>query len=690
MLCKNKLNKEKVMNKQKKVFISLLVMLLLIGCVFADSTVTSISLIDGFTQETKMFQIVKLEMDGEPVLTDVPPILYEMDGAGRTLVPIRFISENVGAKVGWDQATKTVTLDLNDKQISLQINNHIAVVNGKEINLPDNVPAKLMGNNEQYRTMVPVRFVSEHLGLEVGWEGSTSTVTISSENEQILSGEVSLIEEKTIEQVLYWNLGADPRTLDPSLNETTNGSNVINNMFEGLMREKNGKIEYGMAESYVVSSDLLTYTFKIRKDAKWSDGSDLTAKDFEYAWNRVLDPSTGSPYAWIYDEANVASVVAPDERTFVVTLSSPADYFLSLTGFTTFFPVKQSSVEAGLEGNWAKDPVQAVSNGPFKLASYTIGDSLVLVKNEYYWNADSVKLDKIVGKFIIESNEAFTAFESDEIQINSKIPQSQIRTLLAEKSIIYANSRPGTYYLNLNMNNPAFDDPRVRKALSYAIDRKVITDMLGNGERPANNMVPLGILDSEGNDFNKKANGFGIPTDGSKIEEAKVLMAEAGYPNGEGFPVIEYLTNYSEAHILIAQSIKEMWKDNLGVEMTISYSEWSEFSKTRSMHKFMVARGGWIGDYTDPLTFIGYFVTGNSLNDPLYSSTEFDTLINESKYLTGQKRMNKLYKANELLLNDGPVIPLYHYADNIMIASKVNDFDTTFLGAYYFGDVYLD
>ncbi len=197
-----------------------------------------------------------------------------------------------------------------------------------------------------------------------------------------------------VEQVLYWNIGSEPKTIDPGLNAAADGGDVINNMFEGLVRELDGKIEPGIAESWTVSDDQMVYTFTLR-DAKWSDGQPITANDFEYAWNRVLDPETASEYSWIFDEANVDTFKAIDEKTFEVTLKAPTPYFLGLTAFYTFFPVRQDAIEAGADGAWAVDPAKSIVNGPFMLEDYRNGDRLVLVKNPNYWRADQVKLEKI-------------------------------------------------------------------------------------------------------------------------------------------------------------------------------------------------------------------------------------------------------------------------------------------------------
>ncbi|MBN2897552.1 MAG: peptide ABC transporter substrate-binding protein, partial [Clostridia bacterium] len=205
-----------------------------------------------------------------------------------------------------------------------------------------------------------------------------------------------------VEQTLVWNLGSDPKTIDPGLNAASDGGHVTNNTFEGLMREIDGKMEPAMAESYTVSDDGLVYTFKIREGAKWSDGQPVTANDFEYAWSRVVDPATASEYAWIFDEVNIASWKALDEKTFEVTLSSPTPYFVGLTAFYTFFPVRQDMVETAGEGAWATNPETAVSNGPFKVTFFQTGDRIILEPNEYYWRRDEVKLSKIEVLMIVD------------------------------------------------------------------------------------------------------------------------------------------------------------------------------------------------------------------------------------------------------------------------------------------------
>lgn len=340
--------------------------------------------------------------------------------------------------------------------------------------------------------------------------------------------------EPAKEAVFNWNIGADPKTIDPVLNGASDGGDVINQTFEGLVREKSGTIYPGIAEKWEVSEDGLTVTFFLR-DSKWSDGSPLTANDFVYSWKRGMDPATASEYAWIWEYTNIVGafeavngasldevgIAALDDKTLEVKLSTPTDYIVSLLSFYHFMPTKQSAVEAGADGAWAKDPANAVSNGPFKLTSYTIGEGLTLVKNENYWNAAEVKIDRIEGKFIDELATAFQAYQAGELHFLPDVPPAEVPTLMAESSEFYVFPLLGTYYFNFNMDLPMFQDVRVRKALNLAVDRELITETMGSGQVPAVGFVPPGFLDHEGNDFFEKSGNYGIPSDASKVAEAQ-------------------------------------------------------------------------------------------------------------------------------------------------------------------------
>ncbi len=489
-----------------------------------------------------------------------------------------------------------------------------------------------------------------------------------------------------VEQVLYWNVGSEPKTIDPGLNAASDGGNVINNMFEGLMREVNGKIEPAVAESYTVSDDQLVYTFTIREGIKWSDGQAITANDFEYSWNRVLDPETASEYSWIFDEANVDSFKAIDERTFEVTLKAPTPYFLGLTAFYTFFPVRQEAVEAGADGAWAVDPAKSIVNGPFMLESYANADKIILVKNPNYWRADQVKLEKIEGLMIVDQATALTGYESGQIQVIDDMPTAEIPRLLAEDPTFMIMPMDGVYYYALNTEVEPMDDAKVRRALTLAIDRTAICETVAKGGQiPATNMVSQASRDEEGNMFSTRAGDYGIPVDGSGVEEAKALLAEAGYPDGAGFPELEIMYNTSEGHKAIAEAIQEMWKQNLNIDVTLTNQEWAVFQDTRKNGAFQIARSGWIGDYSDPMTYLGMFVTGSPMNYSRWENADYDALLEAAKTQAPAERFASLEQALDMVMDGSAYMPIYYYTDPIMVSETVANWEKTSRNTWFFG-----
>jgi oligopeptide transport system substrate-binding protein len=493
--------------------------------------------------------------------------------------------------------------------------------------------------------------------------------------------------EEPAEQVLNWNLGANPKTIDPGLNGASDGGHVINNTFEGLMREVEGNLEPAMAESYEVSEDQMTYTFNMRDGVMWSDGEALTAYDFEYAWNRVLDPVTASEYSWIYGEANVETFEAVDEDTFVVNLKAPTPWFLGLTTFYTFFPVREDAVAAKADGLWAKDPELAISNGPFKLAAYETGSTLVFEKNDNYWRADEVMLETINAEMIVEASTALTAYQAGELDIIMTVPSAEIPGLIAEDPTFNIFPMLGTYYYSFNVDVEPLDDVKVRRALTLAIDRKAIVETVSKGgQLPAKTMIPTSLKDAEGNVFQEMTGVYGIE-DTANVEEAKALLAEAGYPEGEGFPELELLYNTSEGHQKIAVAIQEMWKENLGVNITLANQEWAVFQDTRTQGNFQIAREGWIGDYTDPLTFLGMFKTGSPMNHTQWSSEKYDQLLADSMTATGQERFELLFEADKELMESAVVMPVYYYTDLEMISNDVSGWELNGKNTFYFGRV---
>lgn len=501
--------------------------------------------------------------------------------------------------------------------------------------------------------------------------------------------------------VLRWNLASDPKTLDPGLNGAADGGDVINNTHEGLVREQQGKVIPGMAESWELSDGGRTVTFSIRKDAKWSDGSPLTAEDFVYSWKRAIDPATASEYSWLWQYTNVVGaydavqgegsledvgIRAVDDSTLEVKLITPTNYFVSLTSFYHFAPVKRSAVEAGPEGAWAKDAELYVSNGPFVLTAYAIGDGLTLEKNEHYWNAENVKLDRLEVKFIEDTATAYTAYQSgdfDYIHANS-VPSSEIPKLVAENPEFYIFPLLGTYYYNFNLDLELWRDERVRRALTLAIDREQITEVLSRGNVPAAGFVPPGFPDHQVRDFFETAGTYGIPTDDSGIAEAQRLLAEAGYPGGEGFPEFVMMYNTAEGHKLVAEMMQEMFKTNLGITTTLENQEWAVFQDTRREGDFELSRGGWLTDFLDPMGLLAIFTTGNTYNDPSYSNEEYDALMARANETVGAEHFEALYAAQDILMTELPIIPVYHYVDFMLSTPQVKNWTRSQLGGVDF------
>lgn len=500
-----------------------------------------------------------------------------------------------------------------------------------------------------------------------------------------------------VTQVLKWNIGSDPKTIDPTLTGASDGGNVVNNTFEGLVREKSGVVHPGIAESWEVSEDGLTYTFKLR-ESKWSDGSPLTANDFVYSWKRGMDPATASEYAWIWEYTNVVGafeatsgesldavgIKAIDDMTFEVKLSTPTEYFVSLTSFYHFQPVKQSAVEAKADGAWAKDPALTVSNGPFTLTSYEIGKGLTLTKNPNYWDASNVKLEAIEANFIDEASTAYQAYQAGELQFIPQVPTAEIPKLIAENPEFHIFPLLGTYYYNFNLKNEIFADPKVRRAMALAIDRDLIVETLGAGQLPAISFVPPGFIDSEGNDFNEVSGDLGLPTDLSKLEEAKKLLADAGFPDGKGFPEFTILYNTSESHKLVAELVQEMFKTNLGISVKLENQEWAVFQDTRKAGNYEMARGGWLTDYMDPSGLLSIFTSANAYNDPKYLNPEYDALLSASAKNRGKEHFDALYSAQKILMNDLPVIPIYHYTESMLVKENFVGWDRSVLGTIDF------
>ena len=507
---------------------------------------------------------------------------------------------------------------------------------------------------------------------------------------------------------LIYNLGEDPETIDPTLNTSSGAGSIIDNAFEGLMRlDENEKAIPGVAESVDESADGLVYTFHLREDAKWSDGQGVTAKDFEYSWVRALTKETAAEYAYqlfyikngqkfnegkaTRDELGIKVI---DDYTLEVTLESPTAYFKELTAFTTYMPLREDIVSADPEG-WALDPATYVSNGPFKLVQWDIKDQLVFEKNEEYWNAKEIKLPGVVFKLVTDQNTAYASLKAGDFDMVDTVPPSEIASGQEEGLVtIYPNL--ATYMLVLNVGKQStlpedvkkvLNDPKVRRALSISIDRKAIVEnVTESGQVPAYSYVPKGILNEEGKDFADKEY---YDANQANVEEAKKLLAEAGYPNGEGLPTLEFMYNTEGDHKLVAQAIQQDWA-KIGVNVELVNQEWKVFLNTRQEGQYEIARHGWSGDYVDPMTFLDLWVTGGGNNDAGYSNAEYDALVNQAKAEGDEaKRWELMRQAEDILMEDMPIIPLYYYTKVKAAKPEVKGVRVSTSGHVFFDKAYI-
>lgn len=477
-------------------------------------------------------------------------------------------------------------------------------------------------------------------------------------------------------------VGPDPETIDPALNTAIDGSNVILHAYETLLTfDENSSIVPGQAETYDLSDDGLTYTFHLREGLKWSDGSDLTAEDFVYSWKRLADPMTAAPYAADmlsvvkgYETAaagdlDALAVSALDANTFVVELENPCVYFDKIITHASMAPVKKDTVEANGE-QWSLSPETYISNGPFKLQEWVPGSHMTFSKNENYWNKDKVTLNTLKFVLMEDANAAYSAYQTGEVQMIKDIPTDEIQSLQGSPDY-HLEPRMSTSYTIFNTLKEPFDNVKVRRALSLAIDRDYIANtLMMKTSLPVSNFVGPGVSDNEsGTSFAEvttKNNGgdfFDVNNYEADLLKAKELLKEAGYPDGAGFPVIEYMTNDSGYNKQVAEYLQSAWKE-LGVSMDIKIVEWSTFTPTRRAGDFYICRGGWSYDYDDPSNMLNLFHSKSGNNDGKYSNPEVDKLLEEARTTADRaEHYEKLHTAEKLILEDAAVIPLVNASD---------------------------
>jgi oligopeptide transport system substrate-binding protein len=464
--------------------------------------------------------------------------------------------------------------------------------------------------------------------------------------------------------------GSEPQSLDPARITGVTEVRTLNGLFEGLMvyDGKTAKGVSGVAQTYELSDDGLTYIFHLRP-AKWSNGDDLTALDFEYSIKRALSPETASKYAFMaylikgaedYNNgkvpANQVAVKALDAQTLVITLNSPAAYFIDVLAQPFFAPVHKATVDQYGE-KWTH-PEHFVGNGAFVLDQWQPQDKIELKRNIHYWDAENVKLDRIIFYSSEDESTNYNMYKNGELDWLIMVPPALLDDAKMNpdfKSEVYLRSN---YYL-LNIALKPFDDVRVRKAMAMAIDRKALVDKITRaGDIPAYQMVP---------------NIEGYPRLASTwrddIQQAKILLADAGYPDGKGFPVMTVLYNTAGTSKALSEYVQSQWKEHLGIDVILQNKEWKVYLSERQNRQYQIARAAWTGDYADPMTFLDMFLNNSDLNDANYNNPQYDALVKQAQAMReGPDRLQLLSQAEDILINqDMAVVPIYYEALSQMI-----------------------
>jgi len=492
--------------------------------------------------------------------------------------------------------------------------------------------------------------------------------------------EKEMTETESKEPVeLVFNNEAEPESLDPAIIEGVPEHNIYMMLFEGLVTYDPETLDAvpGVAESWDVSDDGLTWTFNLRDDAVWTDGTPVTAQQFVDSWLRFLNPETAAAYTYMMNmviegasaynsgEAGPEAVQirALDDKTFQFDLVGPAPYVLGMLSHYAFAVHPTQTVEE-FGSEWTK-PENIVTNGPFKLAEWMPHDKIVVEKNESYWDAENVQLDKITVYPIDDQNTSLNMYKQGEIDWIQTVPQNMIEEMKLDDNY-HVNASFITYYYFLNTEVEPLDDVRVRKALGMTIDRQELVDQVTReGQFPAYGITP------------PLANYPAVEGFEEDFDAARELLAEAGFPNGEGFPEFTILYNTSEGHKAIAEYVQQKWKEELNIDVTIENQEWATFISNRQGGNFEIGRAGWQGDYVDPNTFLDMFIKGSGNNDGRYDNPEYDALIRKASLMPGgEERYAVLREAEELLIDEMAIIPFYFYTTS-------NWIDTDTWGGWY-------
>lgn len=510
--------------------------------------------------------------------------------------------------------------------------------------------------------------------------------------------------ESTGAQELTFVLSNEPDGIDPGVTNNSFAKYVLANCFEGLVTyDASGSVVPGNAESWDISDDGTVYTFHLREGLKWSDGSPLTAADYVYAYQRVLTPATTAQYVSMFTDyivnasefyngeatADELGIKALDDTTLEITLIQPTAYFVDLASMWCFDPVQQATIDANGD-RWTASAGTYISNGPFKMAEINMGEGYVLVKNENYWNADSVTLEKLTFRIITDNSTALTAYESGEVDGITTIPAADYARLSTSDPGFYSVPSYATTYYNINCAVAPYDNPLVRKAICLAVDRQSIIDAVlqGSGAPAYSYLAPGYSVD--GKDITEGRSNYDMSPN-ADVEAAQAALAEAGYPNGEGFPTLKLSYYSSDTVKMIAEAIAEMLQNNLGIQVEISSNDWAIFYDDVQAGNYEVAAMGWSADYQHPMSFLPLFKTGDSSNNSFYSNPEYDALVDQVMVETDPaKAVDLIMQAEAIAAGDYCCLPLFYRTNTYLMKDYVSGVFMIASGNIYFQDAVVN
>lgn len=516
-----------------------------------------------------------------------------------------------------------------------------------------------------------------------------------------MAGTAAVAEEALADaQELTFVLSNEPDGIDPNVTNNSFAVPFLVNCFEGLVTyDASGEIVPGNAESWDINDDLTVFTFHLREGLKWSDGTDLTANDYVYSALRVLTPATTAQYLDMftgyvvgaqeyYDGTGAAEdvgVKALDDLTLEFTLKDPCPYFIDLVSMWVFDPVNQATIEANGD-KWTAAADTYICNGPFKISEINMGESIVLVKNENYWDAENVTLDKVTFRYIMDTSTALTAYESGEVDGARSIPSSDYARLRAQNAGVQVSTSYGTVFYDINCAKEPFDNVLVRKALNLAIDRTALINNVAQvPAEPAYSFLAPGYV-VDGKDITEGRSTFEL-SETADPEAAQAALAEAGYPNGEGFPTLQ-LSYYSDDNVKkIAEAIAEMWQKNLGITVEVSSADWAVFYDAVQAGDYDVAAMGWSADYLNPMSFLPLAYTNDVSNNVFYSNADYDAAVDEVKKEKDPAAFaEKVIAADAIASAEYPFLTLYYKSNNYLLKDYVQGVYMTASGNYYFKD----